>query len=594
MMEVSAEQQDSLKPHWDRRFPGRFQWEMDAFAEAEVTPQVDQKALAHGRLELSFEWPLSDKRIPLRALYPDGYPHLRPLIYITDSGFFPKRHHSPIDGNLCLLGRDSRQWLSSWTVPELLRLQLQSALENGRDEDPQGEPAEVWWNAGSLPDSYCLIDSDWSLLQAKAPGRLRLAYVARLGKKSGDRGHPVFCAVVKSVFDADGNEVAAWNGPLPSALRGGDVREMEIPWERWDKELIPTPLMRDQSIQWGELVKGRAKPAFGFNFDSSSKRGHLLAFLYPTETQFRREGESWLFIMAWGKRDAFYPGKKSASQVETTIIRTLRAGRDDLNYRAPTISHLAARSVALVGTGAIGAPLAIELARNGIRELRLMDFDVVEPGNTIRWSLGSSAWGRLKAQALADFIAREYPATKVSFVSHCLGTFAPQTGVGDLSALDETLAGVDLIVDATASFGTTSLIHDQARSRSLPLVVLYASPSVAGGVVSLFTPGVGCPVCLEWAWQDEPNVITAPPGMFDEAELIQPPGCAERTFSGTFFDLQELSLQAMRVVAGFFASKRLPSSSFVYTLAFQSENGIRVPNWRENVLPPHPQCSCQK
>jgi ubiquitin-protein ligase len=590
-VEAAADQQDSQRPHWDRRFPGRFQWEKDAFAEAKITPRIDQNALAEGRLELSFDWPLGDKVIPLRAIYPDSYPHVRPHIYVTDPSFFPKRHYSPLDGNLCLLGRDTRQWSPKWTVPVLLQNQLRAALENGADEDPQGEPAEVWWNHCSRPDSYCLIESAWSLLGVKAPGRLKVAYVAQLDSNSGD---PVLCAVVKSVFDADGKEVAAWNGPMPSALQCDAVREMDIPWCRWDKELLPTPLLQDQSIGLGELLKGRINPPDGFGFESSSKRGYLLAFLYPTETQFRREGESWLFVLASGKRDAFYPGKKAPPPIDATVVKTLRAGRSDLSSRAPSISQLATKSVALIGAGAVGAPLAIELARNGIGELRLMDFDIVEPGNTIRWPLGSSAWGRLKAQALADLIAREYPATKVSYVSHCLGTFAPQTGMGDLSALDQTIAGVDLVVDGTASFGTTSLIHDQARSHSLPLVVLYASPTLGGGVVSLFMPGSGCPVCLEWAWEDKPNVIAPPPGMFEEAELIQPPGCAERTFSGAFFDLQELSLQAMRVVAGFFASNRLPSSSVVYTLAFQNKNGIRVPSWRENGLPPHPQCSCQK
>ena len=112
------------------------------------------------------------------------------------------------------------------------------------------------------------------------------------------------------------------------------------------------------------------------------------------------------------------------------------------------------------------------------------------------------------------------------------------------------------------------------RVRSLPLVVLFASPSVAGGAVSLFMPGGGCPVCLEWAWEDDPVVIAAPPGMFDEAELFQPPGCAERTFAGTSFDLQELSLQATRVVTGFFAGAALQSSSAVYTLTFQDEDGM--------------------
>ena len=107
-------------------------------------------------------------------------------------------------------------------------------------------------------------------------------------------------------------------------------------------------------------------------------------------------------------------------------------------------------------------------------------------------------------------------------------------------------------------------------------------------------PNEGCPVCLEWAWEDGTSGITPPPGMFAEGELIQPPGCAERTFSGSFFDLQELSLQAMRIVAGFFAGGVPQSSSVVYTLAFEDQDGIRVPAWRKNSLPPHSQCLCRK
>jgi integrative and conjugative element protein (TIGR02256 family) len=51
-------------------------------------------------------------------------------------------------------------------------------------------------------------------------------------------------------------------------------------------------------------------------------------------------------------------------------------------------------------------------------------------------------------------------------------------------------------------------------------------------------------------------------------------------------------MQAMRVATGILASDR-PSSSAVYTLAFQEENGIRIPSWRVDSLPVHPQCSCQ-
>ncbi len=535
--------------------------------------------------------------IPLHAIYPDGYPEARPHINLIDPALFPKRHCSPLDGNLCLLGRDTRQWQSNWTVPKLLQEQLQAAMEGGGDEDPQGEPAEVWWNTNSLPDSYCLIDSDWSLLNAKGPGTLKIAYVAHIDK---DSERPVLCALVKSIFDADGNEIAAWNGPWPSTLQSGAVREMEITWVRSAEQLLPTPMMHDQTAGLGELLKGRINATHGFGFDSTSTRGHLVATLYPAETQFRHDGESWLFVLACGKPAAFYPGKKASPpgkkgpEISAFVIKTLRAGKSDLSSRASATATLATKSVALVGTGAIGAPLAIELARGGIRELRLMDHDTVEPGNTVRWPLGSSAWGRLKGQALADFIAREYPATNVTYIHHCLGTYSLQSGTGDDSAFEQALAGADLVIDATASFGLTSLIQEHSRSRFLPFVSLYATPTVGGGVVALSMPRSGCLVCLEWAWKDEPNVIAAPPGMFEDGELIQPPGCAERTFSGTFFDLQELSLQAMRVVAGFFAGGVPPSSSVVYTLAFEDQDGIRAPAWRKNSLPPHSRCSCRR
>jgi ubiquitin-protein ligase len=167
-------QSDNPVPHWERRYVGRFQWEMDAFAKAKVAPSIDQDALVEGRLELSFEWPLNDRLIPLRAVYPDSYPFLRPQIFVADPTFFPKRHYSPIDGNLCLIGRDTRQWASSWTVPELLRNQLADVYSDAAKEDPQGEPAEVWWNYFARPGSYCLIDSDWSLLSLDQPGKLKL------------------------------------------------------------------------------------------------------------------------------------------------------------------------------------------------------------------------------------------------------------------------------------------------------------------------------------------------------------------------------------------------------------------------------------
>jgi hypothetical protein len=195
---------------------------------------------------------------------------------------------------------------------------------------------------------------------------------------------------------------------------------------------------------------------------------------------------------------------------------------------------------------------------------------------------------------LADFIATEYPHTKVSLVSHFLGGIPGENALRDSAALAQTLDKADLVVDGTASFGLTCLIRDEAHGRSLPLIALYASPSVAGGVVALYMPKGGCPVCLEFSWDDKEGGIAAPLGMFEESALIQPPGCAERTFPGTSFDVRELSLQATRVAVGLLAGRSKSTSSGVYTLAFEEDDGIRLPVWRKEVLRPHTSCACQR
>lgn len=584
---------DTPAPLWDRHFPGRFQSELDAFAAAGVVPSINQDALADGRLELNFEWRLDNKLLPLRAAYPDSYPFLRPQIFVTDPAFLPKRHYSPLDGNLCLIGRDTRQWASSWTVPQLLREQMRGVFEGSADEDPQAEPAEVWWNTLASPSSYCLIDSSWSLLTIGRPGKLKLFYTAKLDT-SGD---PVFQAIVTSITDASGQEIAKWNGTLPNKFHGKDVQEIEIPWSQWKQELLPKPPFQDPTFGLEGLLANRANRSLLFDFreqgsQQSSMRGQLHAFVYPTETQFGRRSDAWLFVVTAGKRKAFYPNSKEP--VAPLVVRTLRAGPSDLRSRAIPLTSLSDKTVTVIGLGAVGAPIAIELARNGVGKLKLLDHDVVEPGNSIRWPLGATAWGEMKARALADFIASEYPHTKVSFVKHFLGAIAGENSAGDSTVLGEILEKTDVVVDGTASFGATCLIRDEVRKRSLPLIALYASPSVAGGVVALYTPKGACPVCLEFAWDDDEEGIAAPPGMFEESGLIQPPGCAERTFSGTSFDLQELSLQATRVVAGLLTRGSRSTSTRVYTLAFEDNDGIRAPTWRRDDLPPHSKCTCHQ
>jgi len=560
---------------------------MAAFEKVGIRPVVDREFLASGQLVLIFDWPLDGRTIRLKAIYPDSYPFLRPLIFLTDPKAFPTRHINPLDGNLCLIGRDTRQWVPGLTVPALLSEQLRDALNAGQNEDPQGEPDEVWWNHVGIPGSYCLVDSSWSLGDADQ-GKLTLRYSVQWENEI-----PIFQAAVTKITDAAGATAAEWRGALPTMLTGQKIHEQTVPWERIDRRMLPNPMENDTYLR--DLVRrsrfGEKTREFPLGSKDSFKRAKLLAFTYQSEIGWMKSGTAWLFVLIYGGTKGFRPD--SHKPLQLGVIRTYRAGPRDLAARVPAIAMLQGKTIAVVGLGALGAPLALELARNGAAELRLLEFDVIEPGNSVRWPLGCSAWGRMKLDTLSQFIQTEYPNTRIVPVPHQLGTFSNNDPAkGDEAALSQTLDGADIIIDATASYGVTTLIRQFSRSKRLPLIVLYASPTVDGGVVASFAPDGGCPVCLEWAWHD--GLMEPPPGLFADAPTVQPPGCADRTFEGASFDLQEISLQAMRVTLAALSTDAGSQNSMIYTMRLVDPEGHRRPPcWRVDALSPNGRCTCK-
>lgn len=557
-------------PPWELRYPGRMAFELARLEEAGAKPVVDEALLATGVLSVDLVWNVAGDEVELTASFPDGFPRVRPNVSLTgDPARFPDRHCNPRDGNLCLLGRDTAQWPPSWTLAKLLSEQLEHALRGTGDEDPQGEPAEVWWNTHGLENSYVLVDSDWKVGEI-SQGSLSLRYIAKGGKSAEIQ------AVITEVRGADGLVVGSWSSALPDHLRRG--KSATVPWVRVEGTFLPRG-PEAPAIQ--ELLEKNPKLARPGEI-SSSVYGYFFGVAYQMEVAHGRAGDGWLIGLVHGPRKAFNPRAARAQQFNT--VPTKRAGPQDIGSRVPAVQLLKDKKIALFGVGAIGAPLALELARNGCSEIRLLDQDIVEPGNSIRWPLGAAAWGRKKVDALRDFILANYPSCSIVPFPHALGT-----DPGGEDALHGMLEDVDIAIDATASYGVTTLIHDYASERGTQLVSLWATPPVTGGVVARYAPGSGCPVCLEHHHND--RTIAPPPGLNDETALIQPVGCAERTFTGGSFDLQELSLEAFRVVVDALSSDK--AGSELATLSLKADGQRTPPRWRVEPLPKHAACKCR-
>ncbi len=126
---------------------------------------------------------------------------------------------------------------------------------------------------------------------------------------------------------------------------------------------------------------------------------------------------------------------------------------------------LKAASVLLVGTGGLGAPLAMYLTAAGVGRIGLVDFDVVDHTNLHRQIIhGTSDVGRPKIDSAMDTMREINPNVQID---------RHEVALTSENAL-EIIAGYDLVVDGTDNFPTRYLVNDAC--------VLLGKPNVYGSI----------------------------------------------------------------------------------------------------------------
>ncbi|WP_240658499.1 HesA/MoeB/ThiF family protein [Microbacterium sp. CPCC 204701] len=150
--------------------------------------------------------------------------------------------------------------------------------------------------------------------------------------------------------------------------------------------------------------------------------------------------------------------RRLCAAADTSAAKTARAG-----VVAPLLHE---SRVAIVGVGALGSFTADLLVRAGIRHLTLVDDDIVMPGNLIRHLVGPEMVGLPKVTAVKrHLVARhEIAADDVEELGEAVSS-------GDVAM--QLLTSHDLVVDTSADFATTALLHVVARSARKRII--YAS-----------------------------------------------------------------------------------------------------------------------
>jgi molybdopterin/thiamine biosynthesis adenylyltransferase len=489
-------------------------------------------------------------------------------------------HQNPFAKNLCLFGRSTSNWSTEDTLAESIKSQLPLVLKAARTEDSlvsgsieehQGEPISTYFNYH--PEAILMVDSSWSIPSEFTQGELTIG----LGEQPG----LVLQGVVVEVRASNG-QVLTPAHPNLSNLYQKRIRGKWFRVGRLAHETDPRKFLEAYLHEHKNITRHRGDTLGGWQVD-------VTGVVFAEELGYREKGDGWIFVIRASKQ-------KSNGRIQQSIYfaRAGRAGQIDLGSRIPELAPLRKKCIGVIGLGCIGAPSALEFARSGVGELRILDGDIVETGTIVRWPFGIPAAGLSKAGVIRKFVAANYPYTKVVALHHNIGN-AFRSERSDLDVLHELLDGIDLIYDATAEIGLQHLLSNIAAEQNVPYVCVSATPGGWGGLISRIRPGMGngCWSCLQRHLMD--LSIPCPPN--SPAGAIQPHGCADPTFTGAGFDIGQIALAGVRLaVASLSQGTQTGYPDFEWdigVIALRDTDGKAIaPHWKTFTLTRHPECTC--
>lgn len=193
-------------------------------------------------------------------------------------------------------------------------------------------------------------------------------------------------------------------------------------------------------------------------------------------------------------------------------VQVLRRDRSYLVPRGGADNELSRKRALVVGCGAVGGHVAVQLARAGILNLTLVDSDVLREENVYRHVLGKTSCGYEKVIGLKVHIERELPYTTVDVVGK---------DILDAIASGRVVpSNYDLLVVALGSPTVELDLNERLWSEEHgPLTVFtWVEPYGIGGHALLVRPGNrGCFECL----YTPPSSSTAP--LANRAAFAAPP-----------------------------------------------------------------------
>ena len=368
-----------------------------------------------GEVHPAFE-PLTDAKTMDIVIAP-GWPFRPPAVFVQRLN----THHSMRSGLVCMW-REGDPSLE-WTTLEGLNARIEKWCDNainGWEDDRLDQDAWLnFWPKDALIATFDL-------------GSLAIHY----------HGWGEFHGVVNR--DPFRLQIEPGRPSAGNLLKGlwFHAGELTAPPPRQLSE-VPAHLPRGQRRGLQRALKDRRRP------EPLVSSGGVDLILFCWE----RKGRIDLLVMVC---------KGIEDKVEAIAVQLGPKDNHSLVLRAgPDAETLRIQKATLFGAGALGGHTATLLAESGFGSLKLVDPDVLLPGNVVRHVAGHGQVGTAKVHAVQAVIADHAPWTKVT----CF-----QEGPWTPSAIRERIEDADIVVDTTGNEALLNSLAMMAKEMEKALV----------------------------------------------------------------------------------------------------------------------------
>jgi molybdopterin/thiamine biosynthesis adenylyltransferase len=517
----------------------------------------------------------------LSIILPQGFPYREPMIVSRDDPpLDPSWHLAPGSPHTLCLWNSQTGWRPHFTAQFLLQ-HIEDWFYNYHTDS---------WPANSeVPDLHLyleeeeglvVIGDEWTPPRDQKSGRFTFWRYQRFY-----RTLPCLASCC-----TNGDESVILQKPEARLTENlifieKDIERLAGVWFRLDRPFVPPHNLREllnhidadlgMEQGWsgkecihvfGHKLPGNGFPiALGYTDNQSQERWLFLwAQLLPSTNGKKRQKVKWL-------------SPENLSRIRMKSFQTAPARKADLLRRSAYLSRRLGSCKAVVfGVGALGGSVAVLLAKAGTGEIRLVDSDILIPGNVIRHVCGLNQAGFEKTKAVERTVHLHNPDCCVACYR---STWNPEE-------LQGYIEGCDVVVDTTANHNFSLYLNELCLVSSRPVIFAAAYRRAAVGRVIVHRnsddPCLACYVdpIRFWSEDEYPYIPPDPEGTFIED------GCGVVTEEAVALDVEAVanltSRVAIRIMQGQFESKNLAilvNEPLADTTGILAQEGL---HWKAN------------